>query len=183
MAKVVVVNTSPRKGANSETLAMKIAEGAKDNGNEIQVFNLRELEINGCKACMGCKKTGNCVQKDGIKDVLEAIKEADGLVISAAVYFGQPNAQYRILEDRMFSFIDGEFKPFIAPGKKLAVVGTSGGDPVACGTIADGILGRLGGFFKFEPVGKVAINGCNPPNVAAGNEEALAQAYEIGKKF
>ena len=183
MAKVVVVNTSPRKGANSETLAMKIAEGAKDNGNEIQVFNLRELEINGCKACMGCKKTGNCVQKDGIKDVLEAIKEADGLVISAAVYFGQPNAQYRILEDRMFSLIDGEFKPFIEPGKKLAVVGTSGGDPVACGTIADGILGRLGGFFKFEPVGKVAINGCNPPNVAAGNEEALAQAYEIGKKF
>ena len=183
MAKVVVVSTSPRKGANSETLAMKIAEGAKDNGNEIQVFNLRELEINGCKACMGCKKTGNCVQKDGIKDVLEAIKEADGLVISAAVYFGQPNAQYRILEDRMFSLIDGEFKPFIEPGKKLAVVGTSGGDPVACGTIADGILGRLGGFFKFEPVGKVAINGCNPPNVAAGNEEALAQAYEIGKKF
>ena len=68
MGKVVIVNTSPRKGANSETLAMKIAEGAKDNGNEIQVFNLREMEINGCKACMGCKKSGVCVQKDGIKD-------------------------------------------------------------------------------------------------------------------
>ena len=183
MAKVVVVLTSPRKGANSEALAMKIADGAKDNGNEIEVFRLSDLEIKGCRACMGCKKSGSCVQKDGIKDVLEAIKAADGLVLTAPVHFGQPLAQYRILEDRMFSFIDGEFKPFIAPGKKLAVVGTSGGDPVACGTVAEQILGRLSGFFKFEAVGTVSMNGCNPPNIAAGNAEKLAEAYELGKKF
>ncbi|MGN1045041.1 MAG: flavodoxin family protein [Candidatus Methanomethylophilaceae archaeon] len=183
MAKIVVVLTSPRKGANSETLAMKIADGAKDNGNEVEVFRLSDLEINGCKACMGCKKTGNCVQKDGIKGVLEAIKAADGVVLTAPVYFGQPLAQYRSLEDRMFSFIDGEFKPFIAPGKKLAVVGTSGADPVACGTVAEQIAGRLGGFFKFETIGTVSMNGCNPPNVAAGNADKLAEAYAIGKKF
>lgn len=183
MGKVVVVNTSPRKGANGEAIAMKIAEGAKENGNEIQVFNLRDMDINGCKACMGCKKSGVCVQKDGIKDVLEAIKAADGLVVTAAVYFGQPNAQFRDLEDRTFSFIDNEFKPFIEPGKKLAVVGTSGGDPNACGAIADGIIGRFSEFFGFEAVGKVALDGCNAPNVAVGNAEIMAQAFEIGKKF
>lgn len=183
MAKVVVINTSPRKGANGEAISMKIAEGAKDNGYDIQVFNLRELEINGCLACMGCKKKGVCVQKDGIKDVLEAIKTADGVIVTAAVYFGQPNAQFRALEDRMFSFIDEEFKPFIAPGKKLAVVGTSGGDPVACGAIGDQIIERFCEFFKFDAIGKIALDGCNPPNIAAGDKDVLAQAYELGKKF
>ncbi|MBR6911135.1 MAG: flavodoxin family protein [Candidatus Methanomethylophilaceae archaeon] len=116
MSKIVAVISSPRKDANSATIVKSMVEAAKGKGHDVQVFNVAELkDRRGCIACMGCKKAGKCVLKDEITPVLDAIRESDGVILSTAVYFGQPTGQYRLLEDRFFSFIDGSFTPNVTP--------------------------------------------------------------------
>ena len=53
--------------------------------------------------------------------VLDAIREAESVILSAPVYFGCPCAQYRLLEDRFYSFLNADFSSNVAAGKKLAV--------------------------------------------------------------
>jgi len=181
MAKVVAVISSPRKDANSATIVKAMVEAAKGKGHDVQVFNVAELkDRRGCIACMGCKKAGKCVLKDEITPILEAIREADGVILSTAVYFGQPTGQYRLLEDRFFSFIDGTFTPNIDP-KKFAVVVTAGS--AGADELAAQIAGRMVSFFKFECLGTVTMVGGNPPHEAEQNPEILAKAAEIGSKF
>jgi len=55
--RVIGINASPRKKANTQTLVEAILSGAEDKGAETHLVNLRELKINGCLGCEGCKKT------------------------------------------------------------------------------------------------------------------------------
>lgn len=181
MSKIVAVVTSPRKGANSETLVNAMAEAARQNGNDVEIFNIAQMkDRKGCLSCFGCKKAGKCVVKDELTPVLDAIRDADGVILSTAVYFGQPTAQYRLLEDRFFSFIDGSFTPNITP-KKMAVIVSAGS--AGAQELADQIAGRMSGLFKFECLGTIADISGNAPDEAAKNSAELAKAAEIGKKF
>ena len=50
--KIVVVNASPRKGLNTDTLLMEAAKGAEAAGAEIVKFDLFRLEkYTGCISC------------------------------------------------------------------------------------------------------------------------------------
>ncbi len=182
MGKIVAVVSSPRKDANSETLLKAAVGAAEGKGHEVKVFNVAAMkDRRGCIACMGCKKAGKCVLKDEITPVLDAIRQADGIILSTAVYFGQPTGQYRLLEDRFFSFMDGTFTPNIAAGKKIGVIVTAGS--AGAEDIAAQIMGRMVNFFKFDPVGIVTYNDGNPPHNAEQNPDLLAQAKELGSKF
>jgi len=182
MGKIVAIVSSPRKDANSETLVKAAVGAAEGKGHEVKVFNVAAMkDRRGCIACMGCKKAGKCVLKDEFTPVLDAIREADGIILSTAVYFGQPTGHYRLLEDRFFSFIDATFTPNIATGKKFGVIVTAGS--AGADETAAQIVGRMVNFFKFEPVGTVAYNDGNPPHNAEQNQDLLAQARELGSKF
>lgn len=183
MGKIVIVSGSPRNGSNSELIADKIAEGAKENGFEIVKYKINSMNARPCQACMGCKKDGVCVIKDDVKTMLEDIKAADGVILSTPDYFGQYTAQFRIAQDRMYSFIDPQFKPFIEAGKKVAIVITCGGGYDGAVKIADELEGCMANFFKFEPIGKIVSSGLFAPGEAAEKKDIMDQAFEIGKKF
>ncbi len=44
--------------------------------------------IQGCIACGECGKNGKCCLKDGLNDIIDEVKAADGLILGAPVYFG-----------------------------------------------------------------------------------------------
>ena len=184
MAKIVMVIGSPRKNSNSEIIADKIAEGAKANGYEIVKYKINDLaKARGCQGCGACKKAGVCVQNDDIKPMLEDIKASAGVILATPEYFGQPTAQFRLAQDRMFSFLDGTFTPFFPAGKKCAVV-------VSCGTgydgakaMADQIEGVMAGFFKFQPLGKIVVKDAMVPGCVADDKGVMDEALALGKKF
>ncbi|MBO4798005.1 MAG: flavodoxin family protein [Candidatus Methanomethylophilaceae archaeon] len=105
MKKIVAINASPRKGWNTDMLVEKAAEGARSEGAEIIRFDLYKLEkFTGCVSCMACKRPGRggaCVIKDGLKPVLDAIRESDGLIIGAPNYFGDLCAEFRLFYERL----------------------------------------------------------------------------------
>ncbi len=154
--RIAAIVSSPETGGNTEAVVNRIAESARENGNEVNVFRLAPMtDKKDCKACMKCKSQGRCVQEDDLAPVLEAIRESDGVILSTPVYFGAATGEYRMLEDRFFSFLDARFKLNIPEGKKVAVVVAAGS--AGAEQLADRIEGVMTSFFKCQSVGKIAF--------------------------
>lgn len=103
--KIVVANAGPRKGWNTDTLLAEAAKGAEKAGAEVVTFDLFRLErFTGCISCFGCKKErfkGHCICRDGLTEVLDAIREADGLIIGSPNYLGEMTSSFRALYERL----------------------------------------------------------------------------------
>ncbi|MBQ3974214.1 MAG: flavodoxin family protein [Lachnospiraceae bacterium] len=103
--KIIAVNAGPRMGWNTETLITQASKGAEEAGAQVQRFDLFRLEkYTGCISCFGCKKErfkGHCICRDGLTPVLDAIREADGLIIGSPNYLGELTASFRALYERL----------------------------------------------------------------------------------
>lgn len=110
MKKIIAINCSPRSGWNTDILVREAAAGAAESGAETEVIDLYKLEkFTGCVSCFGCKMEGHlgrCVCRDGLYDVLEKIRQADGLILGSPVYLGDVSAGFRALYERLiFQYI------------------------------------------------------------------------------
>ena len=105
MKKIIAINASPRTTWNTASLVREAAKGAESEGAEVKVFDLYKLEkFTGCISCFGCKlpeHLGVCVCKDGLSEVLDAIRHADGLIIGTPNYLGDVSAAFRSLYERL----------------------------------------------------------------------------------
>ena len=105
MKKIIAINASPRTMWNTGTLVREAAKGAETEGAEVKVFDLYKLDrFTGCISCFGCKlpeHQGVCVCKDGLTQVLEEIRTADGLIIGTPNYLGDVSAAFRALYERL----------------------------------------------------------------------------------
>ena len=105
MKKIIAINASPRTTWNTATLVREAAKGAESEGTEVKVFDLYKLEkFTGCISCFGCKlpeHLGVCVCHDGFTEVLDEIRQADGLIIGTPNYLGDVSAAFRSLYERL----------------------------------------------------------------------------------
>ncbi len=103
--KIVVVNAGPRKGWNTDTILTEASKGAESVGAEIVRFDLFKLDkYTGCISCFGCKREqfkGHCICRDGLTQVLDAIRESDGLIIGSPNYLSNLTASFRALYERL----------------------------------------------------------------------------------
>ncbi len=187
--KVACLMASPRKKGNSVHIAKRICEKAASKGAEIKYFYLNEMKYVGCQACMACK-TGSekCVINDDLEEVLDAVAEADVLVLASPVYFGDVNAQMKGFIDRAFSFLVPDFyfadnKSRLKPGKKLIFVLTQGHEDM--NSFAD-IFPRYEFFFSWYGYTKqVAIRGAgllDEEDVAA-KKDIIKEADKVAEDF
>ena len=125
--KIVAVLGSPRLKGNSTALARKILNKAGELGAETQEFMLNKLQYKGCQGCETCKKKlDRCVLKDDLAPVLEAVKEADALVMATPNYFGEVSAQFKAFFDRTYSFLNADFSSRLSSGKSSVFVYAQG---------------------------------------------------------
>jgi NAD(P)H-dependent FMN reductase len=103
--KIIAVNAGPRKGWNTDTLIDEAIKGAESAGASVEKFDLFRLErYTGCISCFGCKKEqfkGQCICRDGLKPVLDAIRNSDGLIIGSPNYLSELTASFRALYERL----------------------------------------------------------------------------------
>lgn len=85
--KVVVLSTSLRTNSNSESLAKSFVDGAKDSGNEVKYISLKNKDIRFCIGCLACQKTGHCVIKDDVADIMNSVLEANVVVWATPIYY------------------------------------------------------------------------------------------------
>lgn len=102
---VIAINAGPRKRWNTDTLITEASSGVEAAGAEVKRFDLYRLErYTGCVSCFGCKRErnkGHCICRDGLTPVLDAIREADGLIIGSPNYLCEMTASFRALYERL----------------------------------------------------------------------------------
>ena len=105
--KVIGFNGSPRKNWNSAQMLESALEGAAAAGAETKLIHLADLSFSGCRSCFACKRLGGssfgrCAVKDELSGLLTEALEADAIVISAPVYFGDVPGMVRNLFERLW---------------------------------------------------------------------------------
>jgi multimeric flavodoxin WrbA len=88
MTRIVLINASPRAGGNTEQALRECSSAIEGEGVETETISLRGKQIASCIACYSCQKTGRCAIDDGLNEIIDMIRAADGLVVATPVYFG-----------------------------------------------------------------------------------------------
>ncbi|MBM4285494.1 MAG: flavodoxin family protein [Deltaproteobacteria bacterium] len=181
--KIVAVLGSPRPTGNSNTLAQRFLETARQQGAETQVFMVNQMQFKGCQGCGSCKtKTDYCVVEDDLTPVYDAIREADLLLLASPVYFGDLSGQLKCFFDRFFAFADSDFSSRLRPGKKAVVILTQGHPD---GAMFADIFPRYQQWFNmlgFAETHLVRGLGLGDPGAAAARPELLAQAADAARQ-
>lgn len=104
--QVYILNGSPRKNWNTAKMYESFKKGVTDAELTAEVINLYDLNYKGCYSCFACKlrngkSYGKCGYPDELKEVLEKVSNADGLVFASPIYFGEVTAQMRAFMERL----------------------------------------------------------------------------------
>lgn len=100
MTTMLVINGSPRKGGNTETVLNAFVEGAKEAGAEVTVIRLVEIDHKNCKGCNSCHKNGVCVIRDALTPVFDQMLQSDILVLASPIYSMSVTAEMKSFIDR-----------------------------------------------------------------------------------
>ena len=101
MTKVVGIVGSPRKNGNTEFLVKTCLDKISESGIETELITLAGKDINFCIGCDSCKKTNECFQKDDMVQLTKKVKDAEGIIMSSPVYFGDMTGLAKTFIDRL----------------------------------------------------------------------------------
>jgi multimeric flavodoxin WrbA len=103
MVKVIAFNGSPRKDGNTSILIGHIFGALENEGIETELIQVGGKNVRGCTACMECfeNKDGHCILDDDIVNrCIDAMVEADGVILGSPVYFMDVTAEMKGLIER-----------------------------------------------------------------------------------
>jgi multimeric flavodoxin WrbA len=187
--EIVCLLGSPRPKGNSTTIAKHFCDTADKLGSMVRTFALNKLKYRGCQACMTCKtKLEKCVLKDDLAEVLDAVREADVLVMASPIYYGEISSQLKAFMDRTFSYLVPDYPTNstpcrLAPGKKLVFI-LAQGHPDE-NLFAD-VYPRYEYFFKwygFEETHLIRACGVFDKGDAESRKDILKLAEETANKI
>ena len=102
MAKVILINGSPRADQCTATALEEMMKVFAEEGVETELIHVGNKDIRGCVACGSCEKNGKCVFDDLVNEVNAKLEKADGLVVGSPVYYSSPNGTLISFMDRLF---------------------------------------------------------------------------------
>lgn len=102
MAKVIVINGSPRADQCTATALDEVIKTLNEEGVETELIHIGNKPVRGCVACNHCMTHDGCVFGDIVNEVNAKLAEADGLVVGSPVYFASPNGTLISFLDRLF---------------------------------------------------------------------------------
>jgi multimeric flavodoxin WrbA len=182
---ILAVNGSPRANGATAYLIGNVLDGARESGAETKVFQLGEMDVSPCTACMGCKKTARCVIEDDMQGFYDAVASADepkGLVVGTPIYFDHVSAQLKAWLDRLYCYTYTERGEKMFPSGFRAVFVTPWGwDKVdAYVAVVDWLEGRLEGYHGIETLGRVCLPGADSRPLSE-RVDAISRAGELGR--
>ncbi|MBM4306386.1 MAG: flavodoxin family protein [Deltaproteobacteria bacterium] len=107
--RVIALNGSARgKKGVTWKLMDALLKGFSEGGATIRDFQLNEMNISYCKACLTCmhKTPGQCAQRDDMDQIYPVLKESDLFVMGTPVYTDSMSAQMKTVTDRCICGMD-----------------------------------------------------------------------------
>ena len=119
--KIVNILGSARKNGVSARIAHAFTDTAATYGSLVLDYYLNGMQYRGCHT-----RADHCVLLDDVTRVLEQLQDADIVVFSAPVYFGDTCGQFKAFFDRLWSLISlgeaGDEHASRLPPGKIAVL-------------------------------------------------------------
>ncbi len=103
--KVIAINGSPRKNGNTYCAISMVIEELEKEGIETEIIDIGNKPIRSCIGCGRCRQeTGRChaFPDDGVNEVIEKLREADGIILGSPVHFAGISGAMKCFCDRLF---------------------------------------------------------------------------------
>lgn len=107
MKKVLVINGSPKEKSDTMCLTNSFLKGLNREGEfDIHIIDLIKKNIKPCLGCFKCWKneSGECIQNDDQKEIMDEYKEADIVIYSFPLYSYAMPSHLKAFVDRLIPF-------------------------------------------------------------------------------
>jgi len=181
MTLVVGLNGSPRRNGNSAALLEHALLAAEGSGATTIRFDLAFMNVSPCKACEDCFSGGECVIRDDMDALYEALEEADAVIMASPIYFSGMSSYAKIAVDRCQAL--WARRKVLMAGRRP---GTGAMMLVAAQPNArfDNAISELRAFLigiGVTPGEVLKVAGAGRPSFSAEHPEVLARARELGR--
>jgi multimeric flavodoxin WrbA/putative sterol carrier protein len=171
---IVAVNGSPHAGiGNSSMMIEMLRPTLVQEGFELEVIHLAELDIEYCTGCAFCMEKGKCWIDDDYRRVTEKLLAAQGIILASPVYFLGVTGQMKTFFDRSLAF-GHKPRPTWKPGLAICVSAGLGETEVAA--YLTFLLRTFGAF----PVGALTAIAVGPGGFW-GKEAVEARAADLAR--
>jgi multimeric flavodoxin WrbA len=168
---------SPRRGCNTETMVDSVLAGATEYGAVSEKFILHEMSIAPCRACNSCQKTGKCIQKDDMEQLVTAMQKSDVWVLGTPIYWWGPSAQLKAFIDRWYGLDQRLFQ-----SKRLVLAIPMGGGDSRYADHTVGMMEDICNYLGMELLESVIAPGMDDRTSARENRRLLEDARIAGIK-
>jgi multimeric flavodoxin WrbA len=172
--KVLGINCSPRKGGNTELLIKEVFKALEKEGIKTELFQIGGQKLQGCTACMKCKKKqdGMCHEKnEAINKCIEKMMKADAVIIGSPVYNADITADAKAFLEVSSYAMGSAGKPLRRkPGAAVIAVRRAG---------AIHAFNTINNFFL---INEMIIPGSSYWNIGIGREKGDVLKDEEGMK-
>jgi len=125
--KVLCVLASPREQSNSSALAYRLLEAVRENGHEVKIYQLNDINVRGCQACGYCKDNSlDCKVNDDLHGYWKELHECGALIIAAPNYCAYPCGVAINYMNRHYCLLNRDWSVRIKPGIKLVGIFSQG---------------------------------------------------------
>jgi len=196
MKKIICLLGSAREEGYSSSIAKHFIKTAKEYGTEEKIYNLYHMNFKGCQGCWTChRSTDICIIQDELTPVLDEVKEADLLILTSPIYFGDISAATKAFIERTHSFIGpvdkdenlrndlDNYKGRVSPGKQVVFIMSQGDEEE---NNAD-LYPKNSKFFKWYGYDEThvirALRVEDPGYLGKRHNKYLLQAEELARKI
>jgi multimeric flavodoxin WrbA len=129
--KVIALNGSPRQESNTGKALVVMAEELARDSIETEIITVGNQNIHGCHSCGYCSKSENhhcAITKDGVNEIADKARLADGLILGAPTYYAGIAGTMKCLLDRLFytsrQYLRGKVGASVAIARRAGAVDT-----------------------------------------------------------
>ena len=132
--KIIAINGSPRPIGNTSNILNEVQDQFEREGIEMEIINIYEYNLMNCNVCLTCeiRGDGRCMDEDdGLNDILDRLRSADGLLLASPTYSNAcPSVLQTFLERAALVFENGDLGLKGKVGGAFAVCGHDGASVV-----------------------------------------------------
>lgn len=101
---VIAINGSPKAQGNTYHGLKIVCDSLENEGIPTEIIHIGNKNIRGCLACGGCAKNQDekCVIDDEVNEIIQKLKNADGIIIGSPVYYASIAGTMKCFLDRAF---------------------------------------------------------------------------------
>ncbi|MBE6994166.1 MAG: flavodoxin family protein [Ruminococcaceae bacterium] len=171
--KILVLNGSPHVSGPTSDMVGAFADGAREAGHEVNIYDVTRMNVKGCMACEYChtKGEGRCAIQDDMQQLYPEFLSSDMIVFASPIYFFTLSAQLQAVIHRTYAFNIPQNV------KKVALIMSSGSKYVYSAAITE-YFQSIVEYWGVENAGIFTANG--KQNKSPEKHEEL---YRFGKSL